>query len=72
MKAKKKPALKKVTLNLPVELLEAALAVGGQNITQTVRAGLELIAAKNAYAGLRRYKGKVKFNVSLDELRYDR
>jgi hypothetical protein len=72
LKIQQKPEYKKITLNIPTALLEAALSSGGQNITQTVKTGLQLIAAKNSYAALKRYKGKVKFNITLDELRRDR
>lgn len=72
MSKKNKPQIKKITLNVPTDLLEQALKVGGENLTQTVRRGLELIAAKEAYKGLRQNKGKVKFSLSLEELKYDR
>jgi len=69
---KTKRTYKKVTLNLPVDLLEKALRSSDSNITDTVRQGLELIAARWAYAGLQKYRGKVKFSLSLNEMRYDR
>lgn len=63
--------LKKLTIQVPEELLERATAASGQGITPTIRRGLELIAASGAYAELRRLKGKVKFHVKLAELRED-
>jgi hypothetical protein len=63
--------LKKITLFVPTDLLEDALRVGGQNITQTVRKALQLIAARDAYDGLKSMRGKVKFSLSLDEMRYE-
>lgn len=71
MRKKPKIALKKITLFVPEELLEEALRVGGENMTQTVRRGLELIAARDAFSQLRKLKGKVKFSLSLDEMRYE-
>ena len=68
----KKNEFKKITLNVPTDLLEQALRIGGENLTQTVRRGLELIAAQNAFEGLRQHRGKVKFSKSLSELRNDR
>lgn len=63
--------LKKLTIQVPEELLERATAASGQGITPTIRRGLELMAASGAYAKLRRLKGKVKFNIKLTELRED-
>ncbi|OGI45181.1 MAG: hypothetical protein A2637_06920 [Candidatus Muproteobacteria bacterium RIFCSPHIGHO2_01_FULL_65_16] len=63
--------LKKLTIQVPEELLERATAASGQGITPTIRRGLELMAASGAYAKLRRLKGKVKFHIKLAELRED-
>jgi len=71
MKRNLKQAYKKITLLVPTDLLEQALKTGGDNLTQTVRKGLKLIAARNAYSGIRKMKGKVKFSLSLDEMRYE-
>jgi hypothetical protein len=62
---------KKVTVEVPEELLDRATAVSGQGITPTIRRGLELVAASGAYAKLRRLKGKVKFSTQLAALRED-
>ncbi len=61
--------LKKITLEVPDDVLRRATAVTGQGITPTIRKGLELVAASGAYAQLRSLKGKIKFNVKLSELR---
>ena len=63
--------LKKLTIQVPEELLERATDASGQGITPTIRRGLELMAASGAYAKLRRLKGKVKFHIKLAELRED-
>lgn len=63
--------LKKLTIQVPEELLERATAASGVGITPTIRRGLELMAASGAYAKLRRLKGKVKFHAKLAELRED-
>mgnify|MGYP001573191981 FL=1 len=63
--------LKKLTIQVPGDLLQRATAASGQGITPTIRRGLELMAASGAYAKLRRFKGKVKFSVKLPELRED-
>ena len=41
-------------------------------ITETVREGLQVLAAKWGYEGLRKLRGKVKFSINLKELREDR
>ena len=71
MKKKTKSAYRKITLLVPTDLLEEALKVGGDNLTQTVRKGLQLIAARDAYNEIRKMRGKVKFSLSLDEMRYE-
>lgn len=71
-RAKKREAYRKITLLVPTDLLESALEVGGDNLTQTVRKGLELIAARAAYDGLKKYKGKVRFSIPLEVMRFDR
>jgi hypothetical protein len=63
--------LKKLTLEVPADLLERATTASGEGVTPTVRRGLELVAAGGAYGRLRRFRGKVKFGVRLSELRLD-
>ncbi len=63
---------KKVTVMLPQDLLARALKASGAGITPTLRKGLELVAAKNAYNGLLKLKGKFDLKMDLDELREDR
>ncbi len=63
--------LKKLTLEVPEDLLERAKSATGQGITQTIRRGLEMVAASRAYAQLRSLKGKVKFSITLSDLRKD-
>jgi hypothetical protein len=62
----------KITLEVPQDLLEKAQRATGSGITQTVRAGLELIAASQAYARLRELRGKVRFSRTAAELKFDR
>ena len=49
---------RKITVEVPPELLERAQRASGSGITQTVRTGLQLVAASQAYARLRRLRGK--------------
>jgi hypothetical protein len=63
---------RKITVEVPEDLLERALASSGEGITGTVRRGLTLVAAGRAYDDLRRLRGKVRFGIDLDALRADR
>jgi hypothetical protein len=63
---------RKITVEVPAELLERAQRAGGTGITQTVRTGLQLVAASQAYARLRQLRGKVRFTRTLAELKADR
>jgi hypothetical protein len=63
---------RKITVEVPPELLEKAQRATGTGITQTVRTGLQIVAASQAYARLRRLRGKVRFTRTLAELKADR
>ena len=65
-------AARKITVEIPVDLLEKAQRASGTGITQTVRAGLQLIAATRTYDRLRQLRGKVRFSRTFDELKADR
>lgn len=62
---------KKITVNLPTELLNKAKKSTGEGITETLRIGLELLAASSFYDKALAKKGKIKFGISLKELRED-
>jgi hypothetical protein len=53
-------------------LLEKAQQATGAGVTQTVRTGLRILAASQAYARLRLLRGKVRFTRTLAELKSDR
>jgi hypothetical protein len=59
-------------VEVPLDLLEKAQLASGTGITQTVRAGLQLVAASRTYARLRHLRGKVRFTRTLAELKADR
>jgi hypothetical protein len=64
--------LRKITVQVPEDDLEAAQAYTGEGVTETVRTGLKALAnirAQTEFLGLRR---NVKFAITLDELRRDR
>ena len=62
----------KVTIEVPADLLKRARRSSGEGITATVRRGLELVAARDAYEKLRGLRGKVRLSADLDALRQDR
>jgi Arc/MetJ-type ribon-helix-helix transcriptional regulator len=66
------PATRKITVHLPEELLRKAQQSTGKGVTDTIRDGLRLVAAGDAYRTLHRLRGKVKFSVNLRRLREDR
>lgn len=63
---------RKITIEVPEDLLDKAQKASGEGITQTVRAGLRLVAASHTYARLRKLRGKVKFSRTVEELKFDR
>jgi hypothetical protein len=62
----------KITVEVPLELLKKARRASGTGITQTVRTGLQLVAASRTCARLRQLRGKVRFTRTLAELKADR
>ncbi len=64
--------VRKITVEIPGELLDKAQKASGAGITQTVRTGLQLVAASHAYARLRQLRGKVRFAHTATELKADR
>jgi hypothetical protein len=66
-----KPA-RKITLEVPEDLLRRAQKSTGEGITATIRRGLELVASTRAYDEVRRLRGRVTLSVDLRRLRDDR
>ena len=62
-------ALKKVTVNLPDDLLAEARRVTGAGITETITDGLREIAKRRKREVLRSLRGKVRFDLDLDTTR---
>jgi hypothetical protein len=63
---------RKITVEIPQALLEKAQQASGAGITETVRTGLQLLAASQAYDNLRQLRGKVRFSRTWEELKEDR
>lgn len=64
--------VRKITVHVPGKLLEEAQRSTGEGITETVRRGLQLVAAGAAYRQLRKLRGKVEVSLDLGSLREDR
>jgi hypothetical protein len=65
-------ALRKITVQVPENVLERAQAYTGEGVTETVRAALTQMAAIQAQREFRKLRGTFKFTIDLDELREDR
>lgn len=65
-------AARKITVVVEDELVRRAKRASGLGLTSTVRQGLELVAAREAYRALVSLRGKLKLKVDLDSLREDR
>jgi hypothetical protein len=63
---------RKITVEVPRGLLEKAQQASGAGITQTVRTGLQLLAASQAYDRVLQMRGKVRFGRTFEELKEDR
>jgi len=65
-------AARKITVEVPAELLRRAQRSTGAGVTATVRRGLALAAASRAYEELRRLRGRIRFSLDVEALREDR
>jgi hypothetical protein len=63
--------LRKITVQVPEHDLARAQELTGEGITETVRAGLKKLANIQAQRRLLEMRGKVKFSLTLEEMRYD-
>jgi hypothetical protein len=61
-----KPATKRVTVNLPGDLLREAEQVTGRGITETLIEGLRLLAQRRAYSKALELRGKLELDIDLD------
>jgi len=64
--------VRKITVEVDEQLLERAQKQSRDGVTATVRRGLEILAAADAYEKLGRMRGKVKFSTDLRTMRHDR
>lgn len=64
--------IRKITVEIPEPLLRKAQKQSREGVTGTVRRGLQLLAAAEAYEHLRRLRGAVRFSIDLNTMRKDR
>ncbi|EKS07725.1 hypothetical protein [Leptospira santarosai] len=57
---------KRITANLPENLLKEARLATGKGITETIVMGLELLKRSRAYDKAQKLKGKIKIQINLD------
>jgi hypothetical protein len=62
-------SIKKITANLPLELLLRAQRATGLGITETLVAGLEELEKSKKRSALRALRGHVKFELDLENTR---
>jgi hypothetical protein len=62
-------ATRRVTANLPEELLDEAMEATGAGITETLTEGLRLVRRSRAHAKAMALKGKLRLRVDLDASR---
>lgn len=64
--------MRKVTMNLPASLIDGLAERENKSLTEIVREALKAYRHARAYEALRKMRGKVKFDLNVDELREDR
>ena len=60
---------RRITANLPEQLLEQAMEVTGKGITETLVEGLRLVRRARAYEKAMALRGKVNLSIDLDASR---
>jgi len=64
--------MRKITVEVPEEILKSAQDLTGEGVTETVRTALKTLASIRAQREFRKLRGSFKFSLDLDELREDR
>ena len=60
---------RRITANLPEELLEEAMKVTKKGITETLVEGLEQVRRRQAYEKAMSLRGKIQLDIDLEESR---
>lgn len=64
--------MRKITVEVPGDILQSAQAFTGEGVTETVRVGLKKLASMQAQHQFLKLRGTYKFGIDLDTLREDR
>ena len=64
--------MRKITVDVPADDLAAAQEYTGAGVTETVRAALAKLRSIRAQQELLKLRGKVKFSMTWQEMKYDR
>ena len=60
---------RRISANLPGELLDAAMAITGKGITDTLVEGLEQVQRRRFYEHAVALRGKLKLDIDLEAIR---
>jgi hypothetical protein len=63
--------MRKITIEIPDELIASVQAEAGMGLTETVREALEQMRQRQVQNRARTLRGKIKFSVDLMKLRED-
>lgn len=61
--------IRRITANLPEDLLRDAMEVTGKGITETITEGLNQLRRRRFYEKLMALKGKIHLDLDIDEAR---
>lgn len=61
--------IKRITANLPADLIEEATRVTGRGITETLIEGLKLVRRSAAFEKAQALRGKLRLEIDLDQSR---
>ena len=61
--------IKRITANLPLELIRQATSVTGKNLTDTLIEGLEMVKRTASFEKAQKLKGKLVLNIDLETSR---
>jgi hypothetical protein len=64
--------MRKITVEIQSDLLDRVQAFTGEGVTETVRAALKRLDSIRAQQELIKLRGKVKFSMTWEEMKYDR
>ena len=64
--------MRKITVEVPVDILAKAQDETGKGVTETVREGLRKLASIRAQKLALQMRGKVKFSMTWQEMKEDR